>query len=523
MRIEVPDLDLFDRFTSDIERCNMLSRGDTVVVGVSGGPDSITLLHLLVRLSDTHALTLHVAHLNHLLRGAEAEADAAFVRETALAWSLPCTVESEDVATLARTGRLAVEEAARQARYAFLARVAQRIDAHKIAVGHNADDQVETVLMHWLRGSGLAGLRGMQPVSNLAELRLSDRATVPDTHGGMLLLRPLLDVSRMDIEAYCAANDLRPRYDLTNLDTTFFRNRLRRDLLPFLETFNPGIRQVLLRSSSVFAAEYEYVLQSTQEAWQKTVRYEQAQAISFDLPSWRGLPLALQRSTLRQAIHRLRRSLRNINWVHVEGAIRVLLGGQTGAKVVLPGGLRAQLGYDDFTLFASGFAPSPPDIPLVFEEVPVRVPGLSKLPGTHWVLDARVTDLCSVPEETLRPACQWQVFLDRDAAGKKLILRPRRSADRFWPLGQSGPPTSVSSFMINAKIPRAWRDSIPLLTSPTNVLWVVGWRMSEQAKISEETDRVLVLTFSKDSGPPHRPGNLNPHGFVAGQTGGVTE
>ncbi|UCC75639.1 MAG: tRNA lysidine(34) synthetase TilS, partial [Anaerolineales bacterium] len=165
---------LLEQVKKTIQRYQMVGSGDALVVGVSGGPDSLCLLHLLLRLRDECDLTLHIAHLNHCLRGAEADSDAAFVAQLAQEWALPATVESIDVATLGEERGLAVEEAARQARYAFLARTARQVGAQRVAVGHNADDQVETILMHWLRGAGLAGLRGMQPVSKVQEMRLGE-------------------------------------------------------------------------------------------------------------------------------------------------------------------------------------------------------------------------------------------------------------------------------------------------------------------------------------------------------------
>ncbi|RLC71185.1 MAG: tRNA lysidine(34) synthetase TilS, partial [Chloroflexi bacterium] len=185
-----------------IERYHLLRTGETVVVGVSGGPDSLCLLHVLRQLSAELDLHLHVAHLHHRIRGEEADADAAFVAELAAEWGLPCTVEVRDVPRMAREKKLAVEEMARLVRYAFLAHLAHQIGARKIAVGHNADDQTETVLMHWLRGSGLAGLRGMLPRTPLRQFRLHLADLDLELEVWNLeLSRPLLVVPRPDIEA----------------------------------------------------------------------------------------------------------------------------------------------------------------------------------------------------------------------------------------------------------------------------------------------------------------------------------
>jgi tRNA(Ile)-lysidine synthase len=498
-------MDVLRTVRACIERYRMLEPEETLLVAVSGGPDSLCMLHVLHRLSQERALSLHVAHLNHLLRGPEADADAAFVQRLAAEWGLPVTVESFDVAGLAARRKLAIEEAARLARYTFLRNAARRVGARRIAVGHSADDQVETVLMHFLRGSGLAGLRGMQYVSGLDELRLGDPEQASSAVEGLTLLRPLLDVPREAIEAYCATHGLQPRWDRSNLDTTFYRNRLRHELLPFLETFNPAIREVVLRTSAVISADYECLRQQAAQAWSRVVSAQEPQAITFDLSGWRELPVALQRSTLREAIHRLRRSLRNINWVHVDNAVQVLSQGRTGMRACLPGRLEVRVDYDHFTVADRGYSPGLPDLPFLQEaELPLRVPGRTPLPSTRWVLAARVVNLCDVEDVTLRPISSWHAYLDGDVAGRQLHLRTRRTGDRFWPLGLGDKPTTVNSFMTNAKVPRSWRDSIPLLVSSRQVLWVAGWRIDERAKVTEDTQRVLVLGFEPTGGTPGR-------------------
>lgn len=481
-----------------IAEYHMLDHGETVVVGVSGGPDSLCLLHALVSLRAEYSLRLHVGHLNHRLRGAEADADAAFVAQLAEEWGLGCTVEACDVPALAQTRKLAIEEAARQARYLFLARTAASVGARRVAVGHNSDDQVETILMHLLRGSGLAGLRGMLPVADLSELRLGEQRAADGKVDRLQLIRPLLGVRREEIEDYCRTHGLRPRFDRSNLDTTYYRNRLRHELLPFLETLNPNVRGVLLRSAQVFSADCDYIRAQSIRAWSRVVSAETGQAVTFDRAGWRKLPLALQRSTMREAIRRLRRSLRNINWVHVDNAIDVAARGNTGDRATLPQGLEVVLDYDHFVVADKGYTAPAPDLPLMPQvEVALRVPGKVRVPDSEWYLQTRVVRLCDIEDETWHPASPWQAYLDYDVTGKVLSLRPRRRGDRFWPQGLGEKPTSVNHFMTNTKVPRAWRDSIPLLVSPERVLWIAGWRIDERAKVTENTERVLVLTLEK--------------------------
>ena len=491
-------LAFLNRVRDTIEHYSLLNPGDTVVVGVSGGSDSLCLLHVLRQLSAELNLRLHVAHLHHRIRGEDADADAAFVASLAAEWGLPCTVETRDVPGMAREKKLAVEEMARLARYAFLARLAHRIGAHKIAVGHNANDQTETVLMHWLRGSGLAGLRGMLPITPLQQLRL--HLADPDLElasWNLHLIRPLLEVPRADIEAYCAAHGLQPRFDRSNLDTTYYRNRLRYELLPILETYNPAIRQVLRRSARVIADDYALLRAEMRRAWRQVVQTEDEEAVVFDLARWRELPTSLQRATLREAIHRLRRSLRNINFVHVENALRVAREKPAGSQATLPRGLMLTLGYGAFTVADADYVP-PPDWPaLTVPSLPLNVPGVTPLPDSPWRVEAAVIPRRELPAGWEDNADPWQTFLDFDAVGRELLLRQRGPGDRFCPLGLGGKQKLVGDFLINAKVPRAWRDFVPIVASPRHIVWLAGWRVDERARVTEATAQVLHLAFRR--------------------------
>jgi tRNA(Ile)-lysidine synthase len=486
-----------------------------VVVGVSGGPDSLCLLHILKRLCNKYRIELHVVHLNHRIRGSEAEADAAFVASLAEGWGLPCTVEARDVPALAKEKKLSLEEAARRARYAFLAEVAEQAGAKRIAVGHNADDQTESVLMHWLRGAGLAGLRGMLPATPLSDYRLLE-GSCPEPGEGedgetkdqgrrttlypFTLIRPLLEVTRAEIEAYCAEHSLQPRFDRSNLDTTYYRNRLRHELIPYLESYNPGIRVVLRRSAKVIADDYAYLRAELDRLWPQVVISESESVIKFDLTAWRGLPASFQRSALRQAIHRLRRSLRNINWVHVEDARVALLEKPAGTQVTLPQGLMLTMSYQAFTVAEEGYVERPTDLPLLgVDSLPLTVPGTTPLPESPWRVEARLLSRSELPPGWEDNQDPWQAFLDHDVTGSELVLRRRQPGDRFQPLGLGGRQTTLREFMINVKIPAQWRHLTPILASPQHIVWLAGWRVDERARITKSTRRVLLLRFAQST------------------------
>jgi tRNA(Ile)-lysidine synthase len=541
--------DLLARVRRYAQRYSLFTPGETVVVGVSGGPDSLCLLHLLRRLAPELRLWLHVAHLHHGLRGVEADADVAFVADLADCWGLPCTVGRADVAALAREAGLSLEEAARQARYRFLAEVADAGGASTLAVGHNSDDQAETVLMHFLRGSGAAGLRGMLPKTSLDDYRLfqvvSDTghdaaksrsftaegaedaelffsssalsafsALISGTDGDIVdpppssdprdsrkasprlnLVRPLLAISRAEIEAYCAEYRLAPRVDRSNEDTIFFRNRLRHELLPLLETYNPGIRKVLTHTAEVLAGDHAVLRREIEESWKSLVSVENPEEVRLSLPIWRGLPLGLQRATLREAIHRLRSSVRNINWEHVERAVWLAREGHTGQAATLAAGLELQIGYDSLRVAGEG-ASWQVDLPQVSEPVPLVAPGVTEL-GGGWQVSVQRLRRDEVPNDYLDGLDPWAAFLDADAVGGALILRPRAPGDRFCPLGLAGHTVKLNEFMIDAKVARDARSGWPLLIGRDGIAWVCGLRLAEEVAIGQDTVEIWHVRFAK--------------------------
>lgn len=493
--------DILPAVQKTIEKYDLLTPGDTVVVGVSGGADSLTLLHVLMRLSEPYRLCLHVAHLHHGARGADADADAAYVAELAAAWGLPFTIERQDVPALARAHKLAFEEAARRVRYAFLSRVAGQVGATRIAVGHNADDQAETVLMHFLRGAGLTGLRGMLPLTPITDYRLLEPFGTGDLPAVPMIIRPLLEVPRAAITAYCAEQGLTPRFDYSNLDTTYFRNRLRHELLPLLETYVPNIRKRLCHTAAVLAADYEVLSQVEKQCWKRIVRREGERAITLDRQAWRALPVAMQRATLRHAAYRLRPALRDVDFVHVEQARYVGLEGKSGAQATLPAGLVLTVGYDTLTVSDREETPQPQEgMPLLWgdEPVPVQVPGRTALPGSRWALEATVLSTWDMAQIASN-ADPWTAYLDAEAIAGPLALRRRRPGDRFRPQGMEGHSVKLSAFLINLKEPRFLRDHLPLLVDEEKIVWVCGRRIAEEVAVRPQTRNVVLLQFIRSS------------------------
>jgi len=367
--------------------------------------------------------------------------------------------------------------------------VAQTHHSDVIAVAHNADDQTESVLMHLLRGSGLAGLRGMTPKMRMAELRIrNEDSTLTD----IFLVRPLLNISRSAIEDYCQQHDLHPRVDATNADTTYFRNRLRHELLPTLETYNPNIRSILRRTADVIAAEYEILQAHTNFAWDMTVVVESATVVTFNLLLWREQPIGVQRALLRKAIHQLRPPLRDIDFGHIEDAIEILQRAHTGDQVTLPQNLLIEVSYDTFTISPREELAPPdwPQLPEGLTSLAIDVPGVTPLPESIWRLEAEILIGKVEPTEGLT------ALFDADALPGPLVMRPRASRDRFHPQGMPS-PVGLKDWMINAKVPRAIRERLPLITSADQIVWVPGFRVGQPFLVTEKTRQTIKLEFKK--------------------------
>ncbi len=454
-----------------IRENKLLERPCLLVVGVSGGPDSVCLLHLLNSLRGEMGLDLHVAHLNHQLRGAESEADADYVSHLADELGLPVTVGREDVRGYLEAKGGNLEEVAREVRYRFLTTLAEQIGAEGVALGHTADDQVETVLLHLIRGTGLAGLRGMSPL-NFYKL---------PSGRNLRLLRPLLCLTRRETQAYCEARGLSPRMDSSNLLLSHLRNRVRLELLPLLETYNPRIKESLLRTARLAGIDLAFMEFLVSQVWEDVVR-EGHGGIWLDNRAFSALPQALKFHLLREVLRRLLRELRDVELAHLEDLTR-LMSSPAGKLLNLPHGLSF---YGDYRESWLGHEPPPCPFPPLEQEYVIEVPGETQIPG--WRISARLVP--SVEQEESR----FCAHLDFDLIGEKLVVRKRQPGDRFQPLGMEQ-PKKLQDFMVDAKIPRSWRDRVPLVCAGEDILWVVGWRIAHPYRVTSKTRQVLRLEF----------------------------
>jgi tRNA(Ile)-lysidine synthase len=474
---QVPALET--RVSQYIRRYGLIPEGEKVLVAVSGGADSVCLLYILLKLQAELHFTLHIAHLNHQLRGEESDKDASFVADLARLLNLPATIEKRNVEAYQAEHRLSLEEAAREVRYGFLAETADRVKAGRAAVGHTLNDQVETILLHIIRGTGTWGLRGLQPYQ---DMQFSGNR--------IRVIRPLLEATREETEECCSREGVTPCLDISNLSFSQLRNRVRHELLPLLQDYNPGISRSLLRLSRIVQDDQAFLIQESSRAWDESTR-RSGRNIIFDKQRFLKLAPALQRQLLRKAVNELLGTLRDIETRHIEEVMEAL-SKPSGRRIILPEGLVFSLEYDNYVL---GFKPEElAPFPELKGEFDINIEGETEIPG--WKISASLQEGGSYTEPECKPDSQepgiFTACFDKDRVGDKIKVRTRLSGDWFQPLGL-GQKKKVGEFMLDAKIPAYWRNRIPIVYTPQQIIWVAGWRIDERVKVTKQTREILCL------------------------------
>jgi tRNA(Ile)-lysidine synthase len=467
------------------EQCGLI-RDQPIVVGVSGGADSLCLMGILRR-AGYHAI---VAHFNHKLRP-DADADANIVEQTAARLNLASVIESGEVRAYADQEKLSIEEAARTMRYRFLMEQARRFKAQAVAVGHTADDQVETVLMHFIRGAGLAGLKGM-----------NYRTILPIFDPQIPIVRPLLDTWREETVVYCAANGFRPRHDPSNASLDFFRNRLRHLLIPTLESYNPRFREVIWRTSRSLAGDYEILSEVLDDAWQRCVVEETLEFIAFDEPTLTRQPLGLQRNLVRRAMERLHPRGSDVSYSTLERASNFIADrdGQRRVRMDLSSGVHLlREGASIYVIASNVTLPIErwPQMPNGIDTLPLKVPSQVSLAG-GWKLSCERWNIALLALEQARANNDpFQAWVDAQGISEALELRVRQEGDRFEPLGMDGHEMKLSDFFINVKLPQRARDRWPLLCMGEKVVWVPGYRPAHPFRLTESTRQALYFSMTR--------------------------
>ena len=439
----------------------MFHPGDTVVVAVSGGADSVTLLHVLRSLHE-YRLSLIVAHLNHLLRCEESDADEQFVSTIAAEYGVPYVVERFAVDEFARREGLSLEEAGRLARYRFFDEVAAKYGAAAVALAHHADDQAETVLMRLLRGSAATGLCGMLPKS-----------------AGGRYVRPLLQVTRNQIQNYLSEHGLAFRTDSSNSDLSFLRNRIRHELLPILETYNPAVRELLTATADALAAD-EAVLDQLCVSTFETMADTWPGTVKMSIERLCNEPQAVRLRLYRRALTLVRGDLRRIGRRHLDAIDRLVHDRKPHLSLDLPGGTNISRRYDQLFIRAAVETPVEPA-----QECIIDGAGTYRWGGVvvSVTIDNRV-DWCDQGP--------WRCCFNGDAAPFPWTVRSFRNGDRFVPFGMTG-HKKVKDYFMDEKIPRDQRLRTPLLFRDSDLLWLVGLRRSSLAPVTSATRSVITV------------------------------
>ncbi|MEA3279165.1 MAG: tRNA lysidine(34) synthetase TilS [Thermodesulfobacteriota bacterium] len=473
-----------------IKKHRMFQQGDSVLVCVSGGSDSVALLHILHKLTPKFSLRLGVAHLNHGLRQKDSDYDAEFVATLARNLDLPCYISKEDVRTFQRRHKLSMEEAARRVRYAFYDRVAEKNRFNKIALGHNSNDNAELILMYLFRGSGPLGISGIPPVRNTG-------------NPGTKIVRPLIMVTKSETSCFLEEKGLKYVFDISNLDTKYLRNRIRHHLIPFLKkSYNPGIIKTLNRLASIIRVEEEWIEKIIEPVFKKTVLDIKNDKITLSIPIINKIHIAARRRIIRKAIAIIKGDLRRITFAHIDSIVTFIESKSICNCLDLPDRIRIERNRD--VLFLSKEKKRLRDLNIrsgktkeVFFEYSILKPeGKSELIfvkeiGLHLKFTRIDTDH---PPDTYC-AGHNVAFFDMDTLSFPLVLRSFQSGDRFNPLGMNG-SQKVKKFLINNKIPKPERFRYPILLSKEKIIWVIGLRIADFVKVKPSTKIVLKAELS---------------------------
>ncbi len=460
---------LLERVGTFIHKNRLIGEGDTVVIGFSGGPDSLCLAHLLERLAPRHRWRLVLAHFDHQLRGEDSRQDAAFCRQWAAEHGLEFHIGTADVAREAKLRGESTEQAARRCRYAFFQEVQAAVGASRTALGHHRDDQAETVLMRLIRGTGTDGLAGMRPLR-------SDG-----------VVRPLLAESRQAILDYCRDHGLTPCTDDTNLESLYTRNSLRLEVLPLLaERYNPKVAEALCRAADIAAEDSDCLNQLAAESLKAWAMQTEA-GLELPLEQLGRAPAAIGRRVIRQAVRRLAGSARDLEAEHVDQILKLAAQGQTGKRVAFCG-VRFTMGYGTLILTRDREEPATqsPEAELV---LPLKEGALEAFGGR---IALRL--LSREAWEAQDPPRPDRIVLDADALKGELRVRRRRIGDRMMPLGMDR-LKRLKNIFIDRKIPRNLRDRVPVFCDGEKIVWLAGVQMDERVRVTPASQRLVEICW----------------------------
>lgn len=459
---------MYQKVKNYCRKYHILEQGDRIVVGVSGGADSVCLLDMLCRMRDSDNLTIMAVHVHHGLRGNEADKDEIFTQQLCKQLEVPLFCFHEEVAERAKEEKMSLEEAGRKCRYERFEEIRQKTKSTKIAVAHHANDQAETVLFHLVRGSGIDGLAGILPVRER-------------------IIRPILCLTRKEVMDYLQERELSYRIDESNADLVYTRNKIRHQWIPMLEKMNPAVVQRIAKTASVIASATNYLHYQRDKVYRDVViQTKMSRQIKINREVLRQEHSFMQAEVLRLAFAEVAGKKEDINAVHIE-ALQELLAADTGKKLSLPEKVTAWNEYEWLFLQKEVREKS---VDFDYEFLEMGVYELSELGAKLYLEVINVQDNKIILKDT------YKKMFDYDKIKGNLHIRNRESKDSLL-LKETGGRKSLKRYMIDEKIPQKERDKIPVLADDEDVVWLIGYRIGAGYKVTPDTKRILIVKYEK--------------------------
>lgn len=456
---------MIDIVLNTIHKYNMINKGDKIIVGVSGGPDSMCLLHILYRLRDEYNLNIIAAHINHCLRGKDADNDEKYVENFCKKYDIDFYSTKIDVGKLAKKENISFEVAGRECRYDFFNKLKLKFNCDKIALAHNSNDQCETILMRIMRGTGIEGLAGIKAIRD------------------NIYIRPIIEASRKQIEDYCEEHKLEARIDKTNLESIYARNKVRLELIPYIqENFNQDIISVINRMGNNIDVDREYLDFASDKKF-----YQFCTSTKYEVVIKKEAFLehkAITSRIIRRSINRLKGNLYNFERVHVEDILN-LQKGSTGKFITLPEKIKALNNYGDIHIFFEEFSDNKGENK---EKEQILEIG-------NNIINSNIKIQLELTNEIHKDIMAKDVYVkyfDFDKINGNIMFRYRKDGDRFTPLGMKG-SKKIKDLFIDFKIPKHLRDYVPLICFGNEIAWIVGYRISEKFKVEKNTKNILKI------------------------------
>lgn len=452
-----------NKVTATVKKHSMLSGGEKILIGLSGGPDSVCLLHILNNLKDGFRLDLHALYIDHGLRPEETPEEVDFCKILCKKLNVPFLTKTIEVKSYTKEKKINKQDAARELRYRVFEETAYEVNAHKIALGHTADDQLETFLMRFFRGSGPKGLSGIPPVRGN-------------------IIRPLIETERREIEEFLDEQRINYITDSSNLKKDYLRNRLRLSFIPEIKKINPHITQTLSRTMDILREEEKYFDIIVTKTLMKLICRKTDSRIELFLIPLEAMEKVILRRVLRRAIDATK-GLRGIEFTHIEDIIDLIKQGRQGDRLYLPKGLKVIKNYSTLVITS--------ETPQKLGTYTLTVPGEVFLKEIRAAIKTSTDDKADSYGDK-----KTMAVFDADKTGSVIIVRSREKGDFFYPAG-FGKRKKLQDYFVDEKVPRDERDAIPIIVSGTNIVWIAGFRGDERFKVSDETKRFLKIEFKK--------------------------